>query len=109
MLGFSRYTNEYYYWNGVKIETSRALQRFKRDLRWNVPALEGVSVDMQRSGVNKGATIHEEICEGEALPPTQAREERTRAPQNIAIRQADWLRHGGATGCPKCIHARNNG
>ena len=109
MLGFSRYTNEYYYWNGVKIETFRALQRFKRDLRWNAPALEGVSVDMQRSGVNKGAIINEEFREGEFLPPTQAREDRTRAPQNIAIRQADWLRHGGTTGCPKCIHARDNG
>ena len=109
MLGFSRYTNEYYYWNGVKIETSRALQRLKRDLRWNVPALEGVSVEMQRSGVNKGATIHEEFGEGEVLPPTPAREHRTRASQNVAIRQADWLRHGGTTGCPKCIHARDNG
>ena len=74
-----------------------------------MPALEGVSVDMQRSGVNKGATIHEEFGEGEVLPPTPAREDRTRAPQNIAIRQADCLRHGGTTGCPKCIHARDNG
>ena len=75
MLGFFRYTNEYYYWNGVKIETSRALQRFKRDLRWNAPALEGVSVDMQRSGVNKGAITNEEFCEGEVLQPTQACED----------------------------------
>ena len=29
--------------------------------------------------------------------------------QNILIKQADWLRHGGATGCPKCIHARDHG
>ena len=105
----SRNTNEYYYWNGVRIETSRALQRLKRDLRWNAPALEGVSVDMQRSGVNRGPTTNEEFIEGEAHPPTVAREHRTRAPQNIAIRQADWLRHGGTTGCPKCIHARDNG
>ena len=71
--------------------------------------MEGVSVDMQRSGVNKGPTTNEEFLEGEVLPPTLAREDRTRAPQNIAIRQADWLRHGGTTGCPKCIHARDNG
>ena len=108
MLGFSRYTDEYYYWNCVKIETSRALQRLKRDLRWNVPALEGVSVDMQRSGVNKGAIVNEEFREGEVLPPTQAREDRTRAQHNIAVKQADWLRHVGATGCPNCIHARDH-
>ena len=68
MLGFSRYTNEYYYWNSVKIETSRALQRFKRYLRWNVPALEGVSYDMQTSGVNKGAIINEEFREKSSHP-----------------------------------------
>ena len=59
MLGFSRYTNECYYWNGAKIETSSAVQRLKRAFRWNVPALEGVSVDMQRSNVNKGVIINE--------------------------------------------------
>ena len=77
MFGFSRYTNEYYYWNGVKIKTSRALRRFKRDLRWNVPALEWVSVDMQSSVVNKGAIINGEFREGEVLPPTQVREDRS--------------------------------
>ena len=71
--------------------------------------MEGISVDMQRSGVNRGATTNEEFLEGDVLPQTEAREDRARAPQNIAIRQADWLKHGGTTGCPKCIHARDNG
>ena len=75
MLGFSRYTNEYYYWTSVKIETSRALQRLKRDLRWNVQALEAVSLDMQRSDVNKGRIVEEVFREGEVLPPADVCEE----------------------------------
>ena len=55
---------------------------------------------MQKRDVNKGVIINEEFQEEEVLPAAQVREDRSKAPQNVAIKQVDWLRHGAATGCP---------
>ena len=51
----------------------------------------------------------EAFRDGDVGLPMPGAAEAGRAPKTIIIRQADWLKHGGTTGCPKCIHARDFG
>ena len=82
MFGFSRYTNEYYCWNGVKIETSKAFQRLKRDLRWNVPALEGVLLTCKEVASTKARSstrsfVNEKLSHPRKLVRTEPGHRRT--------------------------------
>ncbi len=106
MLGYSRFSNEYRVWDGHRVIKARTIQRMKRDLRWHKEGLEKISMDVHGSqAVVERPDRFQELAE---VPPPRA-EEANRAPQNIAIRQADWIRHGSSQGCPKCTHADDHG
>ena len=106
MLGYSRFSNEYLVWDGSAIIKARAIQRMKRDLRWHREGLEKISVDVH--GKQPEAAEPERFQEPVEVPPPRL-EVKGRAPQTIAIRQADWLRHGSTPGCQKCTHADDHG
>ena len=106
MLGYSRYSNEYMLWNGTTVAKARAIQRMKRDLRWHREGLEKMSVDVYSKYPAAQAPAP---FEGDVeLPPPRV-EEHGRAPQSIAIRQADWIKYGTTPGCARCIHADDYG
>ena len=46
MLGYSRFSNEYWIWNGKEPIKARTIQRMKVDLRWHGGWLEQVSDDV---------------------------------------------------------------
>ena len=107
-LGFTRHTNQYFIWTGEQVAHGRAVMRLQADKRWDVEALQKVTASVEAM-YGCGFGIAERFQEGDTLDPTTAAPEQARAPKSIVVRQADWLAHGGTVGCPKCIHARDNG
>ena len=108
MVGYTRFSNEYLIWNGTTVVKSRAIQRMKRDLRWHREGLEKVTVDVHgKQPVAEAQVQFEE--QGDRVQGEPVEQQASRAPQTIAIRQADWLKHGGTPGCSKCIHATDFG
>ena len=71
-------------------------------------SLQEVATDVQRF-YGCGLGVAEAFEDGEAVPRDDVGDDRSRAPKTIVIRQADWLKYEGTTGCPKCIHARDHG
>ena len=106
MMGYSRFSNEYLVWDGSNVIKARAIQRMKRDLRWHREGLEKISLDVHSK--HPGAAEPGRFDEPVEVPPARL-EMKARAPQSIAIRQADWLRHGSTPGCLKCTHADDHG
>ena len=85
-----------------------ALQRLKRDLRWNVPAAEVVAVDMQRSDVNKGVIIEEAFrrrCSSTRAGPRISMQSTPEYYDQAGRLAETWRHHRGV----KCIHARDHG
>ena len=108
MVGYARHTNEYCLWDGSSVSKSRALMRMPSDRRWDTEGLQQVAIDVQRF-YGCGMGVATAFDEGEAIPQPAVGEDKTRAPKNIVIRQADWLKYEGTVGCPKCAHARDHG
>ena len=106
MLGYSRFSNEYMLWNGKEAIKARAIQRMKRDLRWHREGLEKISVDVHSK---YPAAEMPGGFDGEVPVPPARVEERGRAPRTVAVRQADWIKHGSTPRCPKCAHAEEHG
>jgi len=78
----------------------------KEDLRWHGDALEKVTLDMHSQYPAEGRT---EKFEGEVEPPQEIAAHPGRAPQQISVRQADWMKFGSTPGCIKCTRADNHG
>ena len=106
MLGYSRFSNEYWIWNGEAAIKARTVQRLKTDLRWHGEWLERISQDVHSKYPSSEAA--RELGEP-ADGAIDGEEPKTRAPQAVAIRQADWQKHGSTEGCPKCAHADEHG
>ena len=105
VLGFAHHSNQYYLWTGSQVVKARAVQRLKRDSRWYMEGLEKLNVDVH-SQYPAVAEPHE--FEGEVERPEAVEPER-RAPQSVAVRQADWAKYGSTPGCVKCAHADAHG
>ena len=102
-LGFNRMSSEYLLWDEGKVAKARAVQRIKKHLRWPVAAYNSV-----RHGPNcmYEALEHEQIVgDPEKVKDPYAEGDLGRKPQDVQIRQADWLQHGATTGCAKCFSA----
>ena len=106
MLGYSRFSNEYWLWDGSEPVKARTVQRLKSDLRWHRAWLEKVSYDVHSRYPARDRSY--ELGEP-AEPAAKPEDPKQRAPQNVAIRQSDWMRHGSTEGCPKCAHADEHG
>ena len=105
-LGVTRHTNEYVLWSNGEVMHSRTVMRLQRGHRWDLEALQGITSDVQRA---QGDGEPEGFRDGDVGLPMPGAVEPGRAPKTIIIRQADWLKYGGTTGCPKCIRARDFG
>ena len=106
-LGFNRMSSEYLLWDEGKVAKARAVQRIKKHLRWPVAAYNSV-----RHGPNcmYEALEHEQIVgDPEKVKEPYAEGDLGRKPQDVQIRQADWLQHGATTGCAKCFSAMEKG
>ena len=106
-LGFNRMSSEYLLWDEGKVAKARAVQRIKKHLRWPVAAYNSV-----RHGPNcmYEALEHEQIVgDPEKVKDPYAEGDLGRKPQDVQIRQADWLQHGATTGCAKCFSALEKG
>ena len=104
-LGFARQSNEYVFWDEDKIVKARAHQRLRTELRWPAGAHEKVAADPHST---YAALLPERFGPGPAVPEPIETAPR-RAGKAVAIRKADWERHGATPGCTKCSHALEHG
>ena len=105
VLGFTHHSNQYYMWTGEQVVKARVVQRLKRDSRWHLEGLERINVDVhsQYPAAAEPAGFEGEVDRPEAVEPER------RAPQSLAVRQADWAKYGSTPGCIKCSHADAHG
>ncbi len=111
ILGYSRTSNDYRLITeeGLRVVMARSVQRVMPSERWRPAVLEGITVTPQ--GL---AEPHQPgVVFGPRVPTKEPELPRRRAPQRIALRQADFDHtrggHGFTEGCPKCDHAVMHG
>ena len=87
-LGFNRMSSEYLLWDEGNVVKARAIQRFKKSLRWHIAAYNSVGPNCLYDALE-----HEKIVgDLEKVKDPSAEGELSRKPQNVQIRHADWLR-----------------
>ena len=100
-LGFARQSNEYVLWDEDKVVKSRSHQRVRREARWPSGMHEKVSADPHST---YAALLPERFGQApEASVPVETAP--PRATRSVAIRKADWEKHGSTPGCSKCSAA----
>ena len=105
MLGFAKHSNQYILWDGKDVVQARTVQRMKRDSRWHLDSLEKVSRDVH----SRYPAVGDQEHFGDDVEQPEKLAAEPRAPQGIAVRQADWTKFGSTPGCPKCAHADDHG